>query len=46
VFKTHYEIQAQRERRLKAGTDLISAIAVGLIFSIPFIVEIIKELSK
>lgn len=34
------------EARCKAATEFLGAILVGCLFGFPFIIEIIKELSK
>lgn len=39
-----YEIKVTN--RCKSASEFLSAIAVGLIFAVPFLIEIIKELVK
>lgn len=43
-YRTHAELQAAREKRVRAGTEFLGAIVAGLAFSLPFIIEILKEL--
>lgn len=43
---TRIDYEQKMGDRCQAATEFLQAIAVGLIFAVPFIIEIVKELLK
>ncbi len=43
---TRIDYEQKMQNRCQAATEFLQALAVGLIFAVPFLIEIVKELVK
>jgi len=43
---TRIDYEQKMQNRCKSASEFLGAIVVGLIFAVPFLIEIVKELVK